>query len=123
MSKPRNFFAYKKDIVALRKKIKELNKQKKEIQSRIKKLSDMFSFPPEYKGQIPAVSDLYASKDRKDSQIDMLSLRNKIKREHQESVDELEKIMSEIRDQEFSLVLAKINYVEQEISPEKDEKS
>jgi len=117
--KVKNFFAYKKDIVSEKKKIKKLNIKKKKIKEELNQLLEMFDLPTAIKNKLPAFSfnSEYEPLFKQDSDLlPLFELRKKIIAEHQDKIDELEQVSIDINKSQLEIVLAKIKYMEKEIS-------
>lgn len=119
-NKPKNLFAYKKDIIAEKKNLVSLNKRKREIQEALKNMLDMYKLPPEIAEQLYVLSiDKLFDEQKEIGQDDMscyLEIKERIRKEHKTKINELTDILNEIKISKINLTLAKIKCIEKELS-------
>jgi hypothetical protein len=118
--KPRNFFARKKEIVAEKKKLANLNKERRILEKDLKNILDMYKMPPDLLQRMPASSfyNLLTSPkedEGSDDQVKLFDFRDKIRKEHKQKITRLEELLSEIKIVKIELALAKIRCMENEL--------
>lgn len=120
--KNRSLFFRKKDIVSKRKDVVSLKREKKKIENRLRDLADMYDIPEEWTERLP-VSTLRAEfltpPERQDDSINFVELRDKIREEHEEKVDDLEEIQSQLSIGQIDLLLVKIKCIEDNLNDTK----
>jgi hypothetical protein len=117
--KPRNFFARKKEIVAEKKKLADLNKERRILEQDLKDMLDMYRIPQELLQRMPA-SSFYSlftvpHQEGRDDQVKLFDLRDKIRKDHKEKITRLEELLAEIKLVKIELALAKIRCMENEL--------
>lgn len=116
--KARSFFFRKKDVVAQKKSLHELNKERRTIEGKLKDLAELYSLPEEWIERLPAniLKDVPVASHREDEGINLFEMRAKIRDEHKEHLESLAKVQSNISVNQIELLLAKIKCVEDNLN-------
>lgn len=119
-------------VVSEQEKLKELQKDRKVIESKIKNIIDTYNSKSandkdaeRFLDRLPLESlkelQEFLSGKKKDSNLDILKLRAKLRKERNIKIEELNKLDEKISESQIDLLLAKIDCVMNKIETKKEE--
>jgi hypothetical protein len=124
--KARPYFFRNKEVVAHKKKLKALQKERKDILQKLKSIieayndgaievedtADLFERLP-----IESLKELYAfvSGEKLDYNLFFMKLRQKLRKDHNSSVETLQKVERRIHESKLDVLLSKINCVQKKL--------
>ena len=105
------------EVTFKKEKLVELLKKKSKVYDRIKEIHSMYNMPIDWMKRLPAsvLREPLAPSDNEDGAINYFDLRSKLRKDHEEGINELEKLESEISVSRFELVLAQIDRLEKKL--------
>ncbi len=106
------------DVVGKKEKLVELLKQKSEVYDRIKEIYHMYNLPKDWLKRLPAESlqELHTTLSKGgDVPINLFELRSKLRKEHLEGTEELDKLEREISMSRLELLLANIECIQKNL--------